>query len=114
MAQVFAVKAGSTAAFVEMSAPMFEAYRLAGIHECGLLSTLEVPNNYPRLPFRTDGEYVAWLGVAASDAALDTGLRPAIRGAREMLANSGLLKGTPELIILDPTPRSRLRWVTPA
>lgn len=114
VAQVFAVKSGSIAAFVEMSAPIFEAYRAAGVHELGLLTTLDVPNNYPRLPFRTDGEYMVWLGIAAIDATLDTGLRPAIRGAREMLVDSGLLKGTPELIILDPTPRSRLRWVTPA
>jgi hypothetical protein len=114
VAQVFAVKSGSIASFVEVSAPIFEAYRSAGIHEAGVLRTLDVPNNYARLPFRTDGEYVVWLGVAASDATLDTGLRPAVRDAREMLADSRLLKGTPELIILDPTPRSRLRWVTSA
>jgi hypothetical protein len=110
VAQVFAIQSGSVAAFVEMSAPIFEAYRSAGVHEAGLLSTLDVPNNYPRLPFRTDGQYVVWLGVAASDSALDDGLRPAAKGARAMLADGGLLKGTPELIILDPTPRSRLRW----
>lgn len=110
VAQVFAIKSGSFEEFVRASEPTFAAYRSAGVREAGVLTSLDAPNNYPRLPFRTDGQYVVWLGVAENDAVLNARLRPAARTAGTGVAHSGLLKATPEFIVLDPTTRSRLRW----
>ena len=87
----------------------FAAYRAAGAREAGVLVTLDVPNNFPRLPIRTDGPHLLWLGIAENDDALATRFGPLVeRSARRLMA-TGLLRGSPELIVLDPTSRSRLR-----
>lgn len=73
----------------------FAKLRDAGVREAGLLVTLDVPNNFPQLPYRTDGPWIVWLGVMPDDALLDT-----------VRAHAG----EAEVIVLDPAPRSRLRW----
>jgi hypothetical protein len=75
------------------------------------LTTLDVPNNYPPLPFRTDGPFLVWLGAVENDASLNRRLRPAAEQAAERLIGTGLLRNAPELIVMDPTRRSRLRWM---
>lgn len=72
---------------------IFDDYQ--DIREAGLLVTLDVPNNFPQLPYRTDGPYVVWLGVLPDD---------------KRLTNIKVPDGA-ELLVLDPTPRSRLRWI---
>jgi hypothetical protein len=111
VAQVFALRPGSVEAFAERAEEAFTAYRAAGAREAGVLVTLDVPNNFPRLPFRTDGPYLVWLGVLESDRALETRFEPQVARALEGLNATGLLRGAPELIVLDPAARSRLRWL---
>ena len=113
IAQVFAVKSGSLEDFMRLAEPVFATYVSGGVREAGILASLDVPNNFPRLPFRTDGLYVVWLGIVENDGVLNARLRPAAERAVKVLADSPLLKGTPELIVLDPTRRSRLRWPHP-
>jgi hypothetical protein len=111
VAQVFPLKAGSTDAFARAAAPCFARYRAAGARAAGLLVTLDAPNNFPQLPVRTDGPHLVWLGLFDSLDAVDTRLRPlAAHGATE-LAAGGLLRGGPQLLVLRPTARSRLRWL---
>ena len=112
VAHVFAVKSGSVEDFADAAEPIFATYRSGGVREAGVLASLDVPNNFPRLPFRTDGLYLVWLGLVENDRALHTELRPAAERAAASLTDRGLVKGTPELIVLNPTARSRLRWAS--
>jgi hypothetical protein len=111
VAQIFAIKANSVEAFAQKAEPTFATYRSAGAHEAGVLVTFDVPNNFPQLPIRTDGPYLVWLGILKDDQKLETQFVPLVEQSLQSLATTGLLRGTPELIILDPTSRSRLRWL---
>jgi hypothetical protein len=84
--------------------------RAAGAPPAGLLTTLDAPNNYPRHPIRADGPFLVWLGVLRDDAALAR-VRRAAEDAAPGLRAGGLLREAPELVVLDPTERSRLRWL---
>jgi len=106
---VFAVKPGAVEAAARRAEDAFAAYRSAGAREAGVLVTLDVPNNFPRLPIRTDGPYLVWVGIVKDDPGLARLAHLAERAARSLEAE-GLLRGTPELVVLDPTRRSRLRW----
>lgn len=112
-AQVFAVNAGAVEEFLGAAESAFSAYRSSSVREVGVLRSLDVANNYPRLPFRTDGPYVVWLGMIENDAALRDRFQPAAEAACAALDNAALLRGPPELIVMDPTARSRLRWLPP-
>jgi hypothetical protein len=112
VAQVFAIKPGSEDAFAEQAQAVFARYRAAGAREAGVLVTLDVPNNFPQLPIRTDGPFLVWLGILKDDHALQTRFDPVLKDALTTLLKTGLLRGTPELLVMDPTPRSRLRWLS--
>jgi hypothetical protein len=109
VAQIFAVKANSVEAFAKAAEATFASYRAAGAREAGVLVTLDVANNFPQLPVRTDGPYLVWLGVLKDNQMLETEFIPLVERLKSH-ASTGLLRGTPELIVLDPTHRSRLRW----
>ncbi len=113
VAQVFAVKPGASnvETFAAAAAETFAGYRAAGARSLAVLTTLDVPNNFPQLPFRTDGPYLVWLGVVESDAILDARLSAAASRGAAALKRTELLRDSPEWIVLDPTPRSRLRWL---
>jgi hypothetical protein len=113
VAQVFAIKPGerNVETFAAAAAKRFASYPSAGARPIGVLTTLGVPNNFPQLPFRTDGPYLVWLGVAESDTILDARLSAVAAGGAAALERTELLRGSPEWIVLDPTPRSRLRWL---
>jgi hypothetical protein len=49
--------------------------------------------------------------VVRDNATLDKQLMPRLAAAEQSLAADGLLRGTPERVVMDPTPRSRLRWL---
>jgi hypothetical protein len=70
-----------------------------------------MPNNFPRLPIRTDGPYLIWLGVMKDNQTLETRIGPLAERAVQSLSAAGLLRGAPELVVLDPTTRSPLRWL---
>jgi hypothetical protein len=105
------VKANSVETFANEAETTFASYRAAGAREAGVLITLDVTNNFPQLPIRTDGPYLVWLGVLKDNQTLETEFTPLVERSLQPLAATGLLRGTPELVILDPTHRSRLRWL---
>jgi hypothetical protein len=114
VAQLFAVKPGGEAVFATQAEAQFENYRVAGVRSAGILVTLDEPNNFPQLPVRTDGPWLVWLGVVPDEATLRALLEPAMQDAAAALLASGLLRDAPELLAMDPTPRSRLRWLPDA
>jgi hypothetical protein len=102
VAHLFPVKAGQVDAFAAQAEATFARSRAAGAREAGVLVTLDVPNNFPRHPIRSDGPWLVWLGIVKDDRTLES-LPP--------FPATDLLRGAPELVILDPTERSRLRWL---
>jgi hypothetical protein len=110
VAQIFAVKENSVDDFARQAETTFARYRVAGAREAGVLVTLDVKNNFPQLPFRTDGPFLVWLSILKDDQTLQ-GFIPVADRSLTSLTATGLLRNAPELIVLDPTPRSRLRWL---
>jgi hypothetical protein len=84
----------------------FAGYRAAGAEEAAVLVTFDAPNNFPRHPVRTDGPFLVWVGLVADGKPLER-LTPLAEHAGRLLAPR--LREEPELVLLDPTPRSRLR-----
>jgi hypothetical protein len=111
VAQILAARAERVDALAEQAEPIFAGYRAAGVREAGVLVTLDVENNFPQHPIRTDGPFLVWLGVLEDDQALQQRLAPLAAESVQALTAGGLLRGAPELVILDPTSRSRLRWL---
>lgn len=110
IAQIFPVKPSSVDAFAQRAEETFASYRAAGAREAGVLVTLDVPNNFPQLPVRTDGPYLVWLGIVKDNTTLETQFASLAERSTQTLSATGLLRSAPELVILDPTHRSRLRW----
>lgn len=69
----------------------------AGLRNAGILVSYDGPNTFPRHPVRTDGPFLVWLGIAKDDEMVET-------------FRSGL-SDQEELLVLEPTHRSRLRWL---
>jgi hypothetical protein len=111
VAQIFAVKPEGMDGFAQQAEAALAAYRAAGAREAGLLVTLDAPNNFPQLPVRADGPYLVWLGIVPDDQALSR-LQPLAERAAAALQETGQLRSAPEWIVLDPTNRSRLRWLS--
>ena len=111
VAQIFAVKANSAEAFAKEAEATFARYRAAGAREAGVLVTLDVTNNFPQLPIRTNGPYLVWLGIFRDNQMLENEFAPVAERSLPSLSATGLLRAAPELVILDPTHRSRLRWL---
>ena len=109
VAQIFGVKPNNVDAFAQQAEATFASYRAAGAREAGVLVTLDAPNNFPQLPVRTDGPYLVWLGIVKDNKTLEAQLIPLAE--RSPLSATDLLRTTPELVILVPTRRSRLRWL---
>jgi hypothetical protein len=114
VAEIFAVKPNSVDAFAQQAETTFASYRTAGVREAGVLVTLDAPNNFPQLPVRTDGPYLVWLGVVEDNKVLETRFNPLAERSLKSLLATGLLRAEPEIVILDPTKRSRLRWLPDA
>ncbi len=103
VALLFTVKPGAVDAFAQQVETAFARFRAAGIREAAVLVTLDATNNFPQLPVRTDGPYLVWLGMAPDDNAI----APVLSSHFAM----DLLRAEPEVIVLDPGKRSRLRWL---
>lgn len=110
LAQIFTVAEGRLDTFATAAEKAFARYREAGVREVGALATLDVPNNFPRHPVRTDGPHLVWLGLVEDDATLKA-FTPLADTALAGLHDTGLLRRAPETLVLDPGPRSRLRWL---
>jgi hypothetical protein len=111
VAQILALQGKDVDKVAMQAEPAFATYRAAGIREAGVLVTLDVPNNFPQLPVRTDGPYLVWLGLMKDDPSVLARFRKLADAAAGTLVATGLLRGEPELIVLDPARRSRLRWL---
>ncbi len=109
--QIFAIKKGSENAFAQQAITAFARYRMDGVHSAGILVSADVPNNFPQLPIRTDGPWLVWIGVIKDNQIREARFNPAMSTVVQSLAATGLLRDAPELLVLDPTPRSRLRWL---
>jgi len=110
VAHIFPLKREDANFFLKEAEATFAAYLAAGAREAGVLVTLDVPNNFPQHPVRTDGHYFVWLGILKHNQALHDRFLPVAERFARSLAATGLLREEPELLVLDPTPRSRLRW----
>lgn len=111
VAQVFAVKPNNVDAFAKQAEATFASYATPGVREAGILVTLDMPNNFPQLPVRTDGPYLIWLGIIKDNQTLESRFIPLTERSEQSLLATGLLRGAPELVVLNPTRRSRLRWL---
>jgi NIPSNAP len=111
IAQIFSVKAGNIDAFAQQAESTFSRYREAGAREAAVLVTLDAPNNFPQLPVRTDGPFLVWLGIVENESSLKP-FTDLLESAQQSLSRTDLLKAVPEIVVLDPTKRSRLRWIT--
>jgi len=110
IAQIFWVKKGQIEVLASAMAEDFAKYRESGARDAGVLVTLEATNNFPQLPVRTDGPYLVWLGMIRDETVLNK-LKPIAQSAAQRMQQSGLLQEAPELVVLTPNPRSRLRWI---
>lgn len=110
--QLLPVPAGRADAVVAVLADAAKAWPRDGVLDAGLLQTLDAPNNFPQLPVRTDGAWVAWIGMAR-DAGAVSRLETAMDALERRLDADGDLRAPAERIVADPTPRSRLRWLEP-
>ncbi|WP_178372507.1 NIPSNAP family protein [Massilia sp. CF038] len=110
VAHLFQVADGKLDACAAAAETWFSAYGGDGLVEAGVLATLNEANNFPRHPVRTDGTWLVWIGILRDEAAL-AALQPCCEGAARALTAAGLLAATPELLVLDPGQRSRLRWM---
>jgi hypothetical protein len=84
---------------------------MTGAREAGVLMTLDEPNHFPALPVRTDGPFVAWLGIFPDDQSVERQFHPVVAQMASSLMTTGYLQHAPEIIALTPTSRSRLRWL---
>jgi hypothetical protein len=110
VAQIFPIQANGVDAFAQQAQSTFAGYRASGAREAGVLVTLDAANNFPQLPIRSDGPYLVWLGIFKDYETVQTRFRPLAERALQPLSATGLLRGAPESVVLDPAPRSRLRW----
>ncbi|GLH72816.1 hypothetical protein GETHLI_13180 [Geothrix limicola] len=110
-AQIFSVQKGQEEAFAKAAELAFARYVMPSVRSAGLLVSLEATNNFPQLPIREDGPFLVWMGLVRDDATLNGRLLPLMEEAERTLMATGLLRGAPERVVMDSSPRSRLRWL---
>ena len=70
------------------------------------------PAYFEQFPAASDSyrwAYFVWLGVLQDNNALEHRFTPLAERTGQTLSATGLPRGSPELIVLDPEPRSRMR-----
>jgi len=110
VAQILSLKIQPDKALSARLRRTFSSYRVPGVREAGILVTLDAPNNFPQLPVRNDGPFLVWLGILRDEESLKESFTTAAQRVAETLVSEKLLRDKPELLVLEPTPRSRLRW----
>jgi hypothetical protein len=110
VAQIFALNPEGLKTVSPEMEQLFAGYRSVGARAAGVLATLDVPNYFPQLPIRTDGPYLVWLGILKDNEMLDR-FKPLAEKTARSLSASGVPHGPAELVMLDPAPRSRMRWL---
>lgn len=90
--------------------PVLEA---AGVDVVAAYVPLGAPNNFPQLPVRDDRKLLVWFVRGESHAAIDAALARARASARWQSQVAAALRDAeerpPQVLRLDPTPRSALR-----
>ncbi len=109
VAQIFAVQPGQVHVFAAALEIRLAGYRAAGAREAGLLVTLDAKNTFPQLTVRSDGPWLVWLGLVENETMLQENLLALLHAP--VTIDPALLRAPPELLVLHPTPRSRLRWL---
>jgi hypothetical protein len=112
VAQIFRVNAAQVEAVAASAEAGFAKYKAAGAREAGLLVTLDAPNNFPQLPVRSDGPFLVWIGIVPDEQVLQK-LTAVAEETAQRVQKLGILQAAPELVVLRPNSRSRLRWITP-
>ncbi|HEV2271038.1 MAG TPA: NIPSNAP family protein [Steroidobacteraceae bacterium] len=111
VAEIYSVKQGDIQPFSERALQAFSRYEVPGVRPAGVLVTLDGPNNFPLLPFRTDGPYLVALHILRDQSVLEKTFDPLLARAKGELEASGMLRRAPEVLVLDPAKQSRLRWL---
>lgn len=111
VAEIYAVKKDDMQPFSARALHAFSRYDVPGIRPAGVLVTLQGPNNFPLLPFRTDGPYLVALHIVRDESVLERTFDPLLAQTKEELTAGGMLRRPPEVLLLDPAPQSRLRWL---
>ena len=111
VAEIYAVKKEDMQLFSERALKAFSRYDVPGVRPAGVLVTLEGPNNFPLLPFRTDGPYLVALHIVRDGSVLTNTFDPLLIRTKQELTASAMLRRPPEVLVLDPARRSRLRWL---
>jgi hypothetical protein len=111
VAEIYTVKKDDMRRFSELALKAFSRYDIPGVRPAGVLVTLDGPNNFPLLPFRTDGPYLVALHILRNESVLKEAFDPLLARTKQELAASGMLRRAPEVLVLDPAKRSRLRWL---
>ncbi|MBV8657689.1 MAG: NIPSNAP family protein [Burkholderiales bacterium] len=112
VAQIIRAEPSVLPQLTQTAQKLFTSYQQEGVQVIGTFATLDVTNNFPQLPVRTDGPYLVWLAVVRDAATLAAVTQRAKAGA-QMLADGQGLKAAPEWLVLDPTAQSRARWWEP-
>jgi len=111
VAEIYAVEKDDLQAFSSRALQAFSRYDVPGIRPAGVLVTLAGPNNFPQLPVRTDGPYLVALHILRDQSVLTKTFDPLLAHTKQDLTASGMLRRAPEVLVLDPAPHSRLRWL---
>jgi hypothetical protein len=90
----------------EYAAAVEPGLEQAGSRRLALLETEPAPNTFPRLPVR-EGEFAVVRLARCRDEATPAAVRERLGRAGDRLAQH--LAAAPQLLRLEPTPRSRLR-----
>ena len=89
------------------------AYRAAGLPVLGAYVAENQTNNFPRLYVRQNERVFVWITRVASPQAYAAAMRKLVTGSawRDKLAGAqqNYLERPPQILMLDPTPRSLLR-----
>lgn len=92
---------------------MQPALAAAGVEVAGAYVPLGEPNNFPALPIRDDRKLLIWFVRGASHDAIDTALARARSSTRWQSDVAATLQDAqeraPQILRLDPTPRSAMR-----
>lgn len=111
VAEIYAVRKEDLHAFSSRALHSFSRYDAPGVRPAGVLVTLDGPNNFPLLPFRTDGPYLVALHILRDESVLKGTFEPLLMRTRQELTATGMLRRPPEILVLDPAKGSRLRWL---
>jgi hypothetical protein len=101
---------GFAAFFADRMKPALTA---AGVDVAGAYVPLAEPNNFPRLPVRDDRKLLVWFVRGDSHAGIEAALASARQSPRWQAEIEAPLRDAeeraPQILRLDPTPRSALR-----